>query len=107
MDPFFLFEDAPSPYAFFGIKPTLLDAPSRDEREPPAWLAHSFLARTPFEQTERHVVPLVGFSWGFDIDENSRITPRRVPWSRAGPIPSRSGPFTTVWTPARSRRPGP
>ncbi|MEU1567384.1 hypothetical protein ABZ504_44735, partial [Streptomyces mirabilis] len=26
MDPFYLFEDAPSPYAFFGINPTLFDA---------------------------------------------------------------------------------
>uniref|UniRef100_A0AAU2VKE0 Uncharacterized protein n=1 Tax=Streptomyces sp. NBC_00008 TaxID=2903610 RepID=A0AAU2VKE0_9ACTN len=41
MDPFILFEDAPSPYCFFGINPTLFDAPSRAERRPMAWLAHS------------------------------------------------------------------
>jgi hypothetical protein len=32
MDPFNLFEDALSPYCWFGITPTLFDAPSRDER---------------------------------------------------------------------------
>ncbi|HCA86008.1 MAG TPA: hypothetical protein DEQ61_11220 [Streptomyces sp.] len=84
MDPFFLFEDAPSPYAFFGIKPTLFDAPSRDEREPLVWLAHSFLARTPLEQAERHVVPLAGFSWGFEIDEAGQIAPHRVRALAAG-----------------------
>jgi hypothetical protein len=78
MDPFFLFEDVPSPYAFFGIKPTLFDAPSRSKREPLAWLAHCFLAWTPLELAERHVVPLAGFSWGFDIDETGQITLRRV-----------------------------
>ncbi|MFJ9711937.1 hypothetical protein [Streptomyces sp. NPDC101234] len=77
-DPFFLFEDASSPYAFFGVRPTLFDAPSRVERTPLAWLAHSFLAWTPFEETKRSVVPLTGFSWGFDIDDTGRITPRPV-----------------------------
>ncbi|MBQ0855629.1 hypothetical protein J8N05_46570 (plasmid) [Streptomyces sp. BH-SS-21] len=76
MDPFLLFEDAPSPYAFFGVKPMLFDAPSRGERSPLAWLAHCFLARTPLEDTERHVVPLTGFSWGFDIDDTGLITLR-------------------------------
>jgi hypothetical protein len=46
MDPFHLFEDAPSPYAFFGMNPTLFDVPSRDERHPLDWTAHSFLAWT-------------------------------------------------------------
>lgn len=78
MDPFVLFEDAPSPYAFFGVNPTLFDAPSRDEREPLNWLAHSFLAWTPLDHAERRVLPLAGFSWGFDIDATGRIAPRRV-----------------------------
>ncbi|MFI6689250.1 hypothetical protein [Streptomyces sp. NPDC050485] len=76
MDPFILFEDAPSPYAFFGISPTLFDAPSRAERKPMAWLAHSFLAWTPLDRAQRHVLPLAGFSWGFDIDATGHITPR-------------------------------
>lgn len=78
MDPFCLFEDAPSPYAFFGINPTLFDAPSRAKRDPLAWTAHSYLARTPMDDTERRVLPLVSFSWGFNIDSDSRITLQQV-----------------------------
>ncbi|MDH6707608.1 hypothetical protein P3T27_004345 [Kitasatospora sp. MAA19] len=74
MDPFALFEDAPSPYAFFGVNPTLFDAPSRSGRPPMAWLAHSFLAWTPLDRAQRQVLPVVGFSWGFDIDATGHIT---------------------------------
>ncbi|MEV7402441.1 hypothetical protein AB0N93_18900 [Streptomyces sp. NPDC091267] len=76
MDPFVLFEDAPSPYAFFGLAPTLFDAPSRAERRSMAWLAHSFLAHTPLDGAERRVLPLAGFSWGFDMDAAGGITVR-------------------------------
>lgn len=76
MDPFILFKDAPSPYAFFGVKPVLFDAPARVKREPMAWLAHSFLANTPLDMPERPVVPLLGFSWGFDIDAAGEIALR-------------------------------
>lgn len=76
LDPFSLFEDAPSPYAFYGHKPTLFDAPSRDTRDPLAWLAHSFLAWTPLDDEVPRVVPLAGFSWGFDIDATGVISPR-------------------------------
>ncbi|MGW4221549.1 hypothetical protein ACWEJZ_31625 [Streptomyces bacillaris] len=74
MDPFYLFEDAPSPYAFFGLNPTLFDAPSRDRRDPLNWTAHSYLAWTPMDDTERRVLPLAGFSWGFDITPDRSIT---------------------------------
>ncbi|MBT2369355.1 hypothetical protein J7E88_29665 [Streptomyces sp. ISL-10] len=74
MDPFYLFEDVPSPYAFFGINPTLFDAPSRARRDPLSWTAHSYLAWTPMEDSERRVLPLAGFSWGFDMDSDSRMT---------------------------------
>ncbi|WP_285566311.1 hypothetical protein [Streptomyces sp. RTGN2] len=76
MDPFVLFEDAPSPYAFFGLAPTLFDAPSRAMRQPMAWLAHSFLAHTPLDGAQRCVLPLAGFSWGFDVDGTGGIAVR-------------------------------
>ncbi|MFI1076200.1 hypothetical protein [Streptomyces puniciscabiei] len=76
MDPFVLFEDAPSPYAFFGVNPTLFDAPSRAERKPMAWLAHSFLAWTPLDRAQRQVLPVAGFCWGFDIDATGHIALR-------------------------------
>ena len=69
MDPFGLFGDAPSPYCWYGQRPTLFYAPSRSVREPLEWVAHSFLATTPLDEVAqlkaRRVVPLVGFSWGF------------------------------------------
>ena len=75
MDPLRFFEDSPAPYCWFGVLPTLFDAPSRDERTPLTWLAHSFLAVTPRHAgAHKQVVPLLGFSWGFDIDVTGRIT---------------------------------
>ncbi|MFG2987633.1 hypothetical protein ACGFYQ_41790 [Streptomyces sp. NPDC048258] len=78
MDPFYLFEDAPAPYAFFGINPTLFDAPSRAKRDPLTWTAHSYLAWTPMDDAGRRVLPLAGFSWGFNIDSGGRITLQQV-----------------------------
>ena len=66
MDPLSLFAGVDSPYAFFGHLPTLFDGPSRPKRDDMDWLAHSFLAATPFDG-KRRVVPLAGFSWGFEV----------------------------------------
>jgi hypothetical protein len=102
MDPLFLFRDVPSPYAFFGLTPTLFDAPSRRSRTPMRWLAHSFLALTPgdpelaTELSLRRAVPLVGFSWGFDIEQRRAIVLRPVErlsaadWNRHIPLLRRS-----------------
>lgn len=79
MDPFFLFQDSPSPYCFFGQRPTLFDAPSRQKRDSMKWLAHSFLAYTPVEPDlfadlrNRRVSWLLGFSWGFEVDARGRM----------------------------------
>jgi hypothetical protein len=77
MDPFGLFGDAPSPYCWYGQRPTLFDAPSRWMRQPLEWVAHSFLAVTPLDEVAqlkpRRVVPLAGFSWGF-TDDGSDVT---------------------------------
>ncbi|MEV7598489.1 hypothetical protein AB0O91_14025 [Kitasatospora sp. NPDC089797] len=78
LDPFVLFEDAPSPYAFFGVHPTLFDAPSRAEWEPLDWTAHSFLAWTPLDDGVRRVLPLAGFRWGFTVGPDRRIALKPV-----------------------------
>jgi hypothetical protein len=69
VDPLSLFADAPSPYCWFGLEPTLFDAPSRPAAPPAEWVAHSFLATTPIgevmEGKPRRVHPLLGFAWGF------------------------------------------
>jgi hypothetical protein len=72
-DPFELYEQAPSPYCWYGITPTLFDAPSRDERAELDWVAHSFLAMSPLRGDPRIVTPLLGFSWGFHIFNKENI----------------------------------
>jgi len=70
IDPFEPFNDSPAPYCWYGTKPTLFDAPSRSARNRLDWIAHSFLAVTP---EQKRVVPLLGFSWGFTIDDDGQI----------------------------------
>lgn len=77
MDPadlFGLYDRAPSPYCWYGILPTLFDAPSRDERVHLDWVAHSFLAAWPWNGHHRIVTPLLGFSWDFNIADDGEGT---------------------------------
>jgi hypothetical protein len=73
LDPLKFFEDAPSPHCFYGFCPTLYDAPSRDECAAVDWTAHSFLAPIDLFDGGRQVRPLLGFSWGFDIDAGGAL----------------------------------
>ena len=73
-DPFGLYELAPSPYCWYGIAPTLFDAPSRVDRARLDWIAHSFLGASPLRGNRRVVTPLLGFAWGFHIDSNGDVT---------------------------------
>lgn len=87
-DPFVLFGDAPSPYCWYGLNPTLFDGPSRSSRDDLDWEAHSFLATTPLDEVmalrTRRVVPLVGFSWAFNISHGQTeiCPPRQLPLKR-------------------------
>ena len=72
-DPFKLYEHAPSPYCWYGILPTLFDAPSRDERVRLDWVAHSFLAVSPLRGDRRIVTPLLGFCWGFHVSDDGSV----------------------------------
>ena len=84
MDPLGWFPDSRSPYAFFGMLPTLFDAPSRGKRRRMSWEARSFLATTPIYNVierilrRRLVLPVTGFSWGFDIDDQGEIRLREI-----------------------------
>jgi hypothetical protein len=68
MDPIALYQQIPTPYAFFGVRPELFDAPSRDSRYDMTWEAHSFLCVSPDAVLTRHVQAIAGFSWGFTIN---------------------------------------
>ena len=77
-DPFGLYQRAPSPYCWYGIAPTLFDAPSRDERTDLDWVAHSFLAASPQREDRRIVTPLLGFSWGFHVADDGSVALKPV-----------------------------
>jgi hypothetical protein len=69
MDPIALYQQIPTPYAWFGVRPELFDAPSRDSRYDMTWEAHSFLCVSPDAVLTRHVQAIAGFSWGFTIKQ--------------------------------------
>jgi hypothetical protein len=47
-DPFELYARAPTSYFWYGVTPTFFDAPSRDDRAELDWVAHTFLATSPW-----------------------------------------------------------
>jgi hypothetical protein len=67
IDPLSLFRGVSTPYAFFGVKPTLFDAPFRASKYDMAWEAHSYLVFTPDAVMTRRVRAAAGFSWGFTV----------------------------------------
>ena len=69
MDPIAIYQQIPTPYAWFGVRPELFDAPSRASRRDMTWEAHSFLCVSPDAVLTRHVQAITGFSWGFTINE--------------------------------------
>jgi hypothetical protein len=67
LDPLALFRGVNTPYAFFGISPTLFDAPFRQPRLDVTWQARSYLAVTSDAVITKQAVPIAGFTWGFRI----------------------------------------
>jgi hypothetical protein len=47
MDPIAIYSEISTPFAWYGLKPTLFDAPSRQTRSDMVWRAHSFLCASP------------------------------------------------------------
>lgn len=76
LDPLALYNHVNTPYAFFGITPTLFDAPYRDAEQDLVWRARSYLATTPDAVHTPAAVPLLAFTWGFQIQAGSvTLTP--------------------------------
>lgn len=63
----------PHPFGFYGVSPTLFDAPHTDDREAD-FFAHSFLCGLGGELLEfrQEVRAVLGFSWGF-LKREARI----------------------------------
>jgi hypothetical protein len=81
MDPLEILGDVAHPFGYFGIRPTLFDAPSRDARTAMDWTAHSYLTVVG-GQARRDVRALCGFSWGFTISAG------RVSLDHPTPLPA-------------------
>jgi hypothetical protein len=65
LDPFEPLGATAHPFCWFGLAPTLFDAPSRSSRAPLEWAAHSFLAF--IGEHGREARAALGFHWGFSI----------------------------------------
>jgi hypothetical protein len=96
IDPFEPLGPTAHPFCWFGLTPTLFDAPSRPSvPDTLEWIAHSFLG---FIGGERQVCTILGFSWGFSVcDREIVITPvKRLSaddWDRRRPVLRRGHPL--------------
>jgi hypothetical protein len=76
IDPLSLLRGVDTPFAFFGVKPTLFDAPFRTSRHDLSWSARSFLCAVPDAVMSKSVRPVAAFSWGFSVaHETIEINP--------------------------------
>jgi hypothetical protein len=102
MDPLEFLGQVSHPFCFFGIAPTLFDAPARTARPDMDWECHSFLCCVEGDD-RREVRQLTGFSWGFRI-ASGRVdlfpVTADASWSRHQDLLTRSYP---AW---RFSRPG-
>jgi hypothetical protein len=71
LDPFEPLGRLPHPFSWFGLAPTLFDAPSRLSLEPMDWIAHSFLSFIAQARPRSEIRAILGFSWGFRIRDET------------------------------------
>jgi hypothetical protein len=70
IDPLRIFADINMPFGFYGVQPTLFDAPSRHDRQQTlTWIAHAFLCTSPDQPMDRALVPVAAFRWGFRMHD--------------------------------------
>jgi len=67
MDPIAIYRELDTPFAWYGTRPELFDAPCRDSRQDMTWECHSYLCISPDAVLSRRVQAVAGFSWGFMI----------------------------------------
>jgi hypothetical protein len=58
------------PYVSFGLEPTMFDAPSTTHVDV-EWTARTFLTASPDRLMTRVVSPVVGFRWGYTVDDGA------------------------------------
>lgn len=79
MDPIAIYNEVDTPFAWYGTRPELFDAPARDSREDLTWECHSFLCISPDAVLSRRVQAVAGFSWGFTINRGDTAFVRPIP----------------------------
>jgi hypothetical protein len=67
MDPIAIYKEVGTPFAWYGTRPELFDAPSRDSRQDMTWECQSYLCVSPDAVVSRRVQAVTGYSWGFTI----------------------------------------
>ena len=80
MDPIAIYTEVDTPFAWYGTRPELFDAPSRDSRRDLTWECHSYLCVSPDAVVTRRVQAVTGFGWGFTIAGGD------ITFSRAAPL---------------------
>lgn len=84
LDPFVIFDGIETPYAMYGARPELFDAPYRSDRSLSLrWVAHSFLCFAPSSPFAREVEAVIGFRWGFTMGGGSVDLVAPAPLSQA------------------------
>lgn len=68
MDLYPPFQALNSPFSIWGADPTVVDCPGREGVREYDWSARTFLCYSPDAAMTRHVVPILGFEWGFWIE---------------------------------------
>jgi hypothetical protein len=59
--------DQTDPFYTYGYLPTFFDAPANPGHPDGTWRADTFLVLVPDVVRSRVVVPVAGFSWGYDL----------------------------------------
>jgi hypothetical protein len=78
VDDFPMHRGLETPFAEFGERPTLFDAPGPNPpRSDETWMAESFLAVVPDVARSRRVQAVLGFRWGYELTA-MRATPLPV-----------------------------
>jgi hypothetical protein len=77
-----MFGNAALPFGWFGVNPSLFDAPSMVQKHGKLrWLAYSFLCAPPGILMKPVVSALLGFSWGYEFRGDGKthlIAPRAL-----------------------------
>ncbi|HZX04973.1 hypothetical protein [Kribbella sp.] len=59
--------DGTDPFYTYGYLPTFFDAPANPDHSDGVWRADTFLVAVPDVIRSRRVVPVAGFTWGYEL----------------------------------------